>query len=410
MPEITAEVRQIIADMDQSVLDIGEARSLPSKIYTSQSFYEFELEALFYREWLGLGHQSQIPNPGDYFTITVADEPLIVVRQKDQSIKVLSSICRHRGHPVLPGDAHDPKNRQAFTCPYHHWTYGIDGQLRGAPEMNRTYDIKKHCAETRLPELKVEIFHGLIFANFDPDASALTPTLGKLDEELNNRHLGDMVAMPTDIEADLSWNWKIMHENGLEPYHTTYVHAGYHDMAPARLATFIDWDPEDGQIMHPTGFTEIDCGFNPRHKAPFPVIPTLTEEQRKYCVFGSVPPTVFFCLLPDQAFTFIILPRGVDKMDLLLTFYYPPETMKMEHFAWAYEGQRAATGAFGVQDEYTNRMLQQGLRSKFAPRGRLGHQEGTLPQLNRWLLRRYTSYLDEIDAASAPSPRGLRSA
>ena len=251
MQEIAAEVRQIIADMDQSVLDIGEARSLPPKIYTSPGFYEFEKEAIFYREWLGVGHQSQIPNPRDYFTVTVVDEPLIVVRQEDGSIKVLSAICRHRGHPVIPGEDHNPKNCRAFTCPYHHWTYGIDGQLRGALEMNRTVDIRKHCAETRLPELKVEIFHGLI---------------------------------------------------------------------------------------------------------------------------------------------------------------YPPETKKMKHFDWAYEGQRAATGAFGVQDERTNRLYQHGLRSKFAPRGRLCHLEGTLLELNRWLLRRYTKYLDEVDALDVAPPRDIRSA
>ena len=133
------DIAQLLRQMEVSVQDIGGARSLPSGVYTSERFFEFEKNAIFFKEWLALGHQNQIPNPGDYFTVQILDEPLIVVRQQGGSIKVLSATCQHRGHPVI-FDCHKEQkgNAPGFVCPYHAWTYQIDGQLRGAPEMSRT--------------------------------------------------------------------------------------------------------------------------------------------------------------------------------------------------------------------------------------------------------------------------------
>ena len=392
MTLVTGEVQATIDAMEISVLEVEEARSMPAAAYTSEAFYEFEKEAVFYRTWVWLGHQNQIPDPGDYFAITIADEPLLVVRQADGEILVMSAVCRHRGHPIAHGEGEREGNCSRFRCPYHSWTYGLDGRLMAAPSMDRTVDSAALRAETRLPRLRVELFHGLIFANFDADAAPLAPTLGKLDRELTTFGLADMVVMPQILETDLAWNWKIMHENGIEPYHTDFVHKGYHDMAPSRNSIFFDWDDGDGQIMHPTYFTKKDGGFNPRHTAPFPPIPTLTDDQRERVIFGSVPPTLFYCLMPDQIFTFLILPQATNRMALGLNFYYPRSTRQMATFDWAYQGQAAATDIFGVQDERTNAALQRGLGSRFAPRGRYCYLEATLPQFNRWLLARYRGY------------------
>ena len=399
MPTVDPEVAKILADMEASTLDIAEARSMPPAAYTSPAFYTFEKEALFGRTWLCVGHQNQIANNGDYFGITVADEPLLIVRRANGEIGAMSAICRHRGHPICQFDDDRQGNTRTFQCPYHSWTYDLEGQLIGAPDMERTVDPDVLAAETHLPTLAVELFHGFIFVNFDLEAAPLSSTLGKLDAELSNYDIADMVVMPTQTDADLPWNWKIMHENGLEPYHTSYVHAGYHDMAPAHLSTFIEWNAGDGQVMHPTGFVHKDGGFNPRKTAPFPIIPTLSEEQRQRTIFGSVPPTLFFCLMPDQVFTFLILPQGPETMTLLLNFYYPQSTVDGEHFAWAYQGQHSITNIFGQQDERTNAMLQKGMRSRFAPRGRYSHLEGTLPQFNRWLMERFNEHTGESGKA-----------
>src|SRR5690606_38307067 len=98
--------------------------------------------------------------------------------------------------------------------------------------------------------------------------------------------------------------------------HTSYVHKGYHDMAPASNARFCEWDDEDGQVMHPTYFRHLDGGFNPTWKAMFPVIEGLSEEQRSRVMFASVLPTAFFALMPDQVFLFMILPQSAGRITL----------------------------------------------------------------------------------------------
>jgi phenylpropionate dioxygenase-like ring-hydroxylating dioxygenase large terminal subunit len=395
----TAEpgISDLLRQMETSVRDISGARSLPSSLYTSERFFAFEKNAIFFKEWLALGHQNQIRNPGDYFTVQILDEPLIVARQQDGSIKVLSAICQHRGHPLIfDCQKEQTGNAPGFVCPYHAWTYQLDGQLRGAPEMSQTVPLAQQRRDTHLPELKVEIFHGFIFANFDLDAAPLRPTLDKADAELGNYDFADMEVMPTLLH-NYPWNWKISLENGLEPYHTSYVHKGYHEVAPAQNAAFTDWDDwKEGEnyLTHITWFDgkRKDSAFNPTGKAQFPIIGKLTEEERSRTVFSAVPPTLFICLLPDQAFTFRIFPRTVNSIDLLLNFYYPKATTELPNFDWMRKIQVSATSMFGDQDEVTNATMQQAFKSRFAPRGRYSHLESILPQFNRWLLEKYRGY------------------
>jgi len=390
-------VRDLVAQAAESTRPLAEARALPPACYTSEEFFAFEKEAIFAHTWLCLGHQNQIPNPGDYFAITLIDEPLLVVRDQEAQIRVLSAVCQHRGHPIATGQG----NCKQFRCPYHWWSYALSGELLAAPEMDKTVPIADLRREIRLPALKVELWQGFIFANFDPDATPLAPSLVKLGGEMANYEIERMVVMPETDIPDLPWNWKITHENALEPYHTQFVHKGYHEMAPASTATFIDWDPDDGQIMHPTYFREIDGGLNPTGKAMFPIIRGLTEEQRRRTVFASVPPTMFLSLKPDQVFTFLVLPQSVGKLTLRINFYFPEETVKQRSFQWTYQSQLACTKIFGEQDGATNANLQRGLRSRFAPRGRYCHQEATLPQFSRWLVKRYRQYLGLEPAVTA---------
>ena len=405
MITVSQTVRELVAQAAESTRPLPEARALPPACYTSDEFFAFEKEAIFGRTWLCLGHQNQVPNAGDYFAITLLDEPLLVVRDQTGQIHVLSAVCQHRGHPVATGQG----NCKQFRCPYHWWSYALSGELIAAPEMDKTVAIADLRREVRLPALKVELWHGLVFANFDPDAAPLAPTLVKLGHEMANYDLARMAVMPSTDIPDLPWNWKIMHENALEPYHTQFVHRGYHEMAPASMAKFVDWDPDDGQVMHPTYFREIDGGLNPSGKAMFPIIKGLTDEQRTRTVFASIPPTMFLSLKPDQVFTFLVLPQSTDKLTLRINFYFPEETVKQRNFNWTYQNQLACTKTFGEQDGATNANLQRGLRSRFAPRGRYCHQEATLPQFSRWLMKRYRDYLGlEPLAVGVGTPAGSR--
>jgi phenylpropionate dioxygenase-like ring-hydroxylating dioxygenase large terminal subunit len=132
---------------------IERAKTLPPRVYTDPAVYGQESERLFRGGWLCAGRIDQIPNPGDYVTLDLLDEPLMVVRDKDDSVRVLSRVCRHRSSDLLPSsEPVERGNTTTFKCPYHAWTYGLDGRLMGAPMMQRSEVLdKENC---RLSEIR----------------------------------------------------------------------------------------------------------------------------------------------------------------------------------------------------------------------------------------------------------------
>ena len=112
---------ELLMDLEGSVADVSKAETLPPVLYTSEEVLAFEKEALFSREWLCVGRGEQIPEAGDWFTVNIAGEPLIVARDKDGQVNCVSAVCQHRAMQVCEGQGNDT----TFKCPYHHWIYGL---------------------------------------------------------------------------------------------------------------------------------------------------------------------------------------------------------------------------------------------------------------------------------------------
>jgi len=204
---------------------LEEARALPAGCYEDADFHALERAAIFEREWLPLAHVSQIPRAGDYLALDVLDEPLLVVRGKDERIRVLSRVCQHRGMDMMPpghADASGSGNLPALRCPYHLWTYDLGGQLLAAPEMQGS-----HCharGRVGLREFRSEVFEGFVFMNFDAAAAPV----GERYAGLAAGHLGKCglgeATLVWQREWDCAFNWKVLVENFMEPYH----HMGAH--------------------------------------------------------------------------------------------------------------------------------------------------------------------------------------
>ena len=151
-------------------------------------------------------------------------------------------------------------NTRAFTCPYHRWTYGLDGSSLARPTWARHVDPRR--AETRgsLPQLKVELWYGFIFVNFDPAARPLAPTMAKLEPYMAGYDLDNMVTVAPEVTTEpFPWNWKMLLENYIEPYHTQFVHPIIHDFAPSTGVEFDPWrGPDDNVIVRYVPFLERD--------------------------------------------------------------------------------------------------------------------------------------------------------
>jgi len=374
----------LLADFDRSIEDVSKAATLPPEIYTSAEFLDFEAEALFMKEWLCVGRAERIPEVGDWFTVTLVDEPIIVTRDKQGDVRAMSAVCQHRSMQVCEGEGNDT----TFKCPYHHWNYALDGRLLGAPAMERTEGFDK--AEFGLPSLQVEEWLGFIFVNFDSDAKPLAPTLERYTPFLDNYDLANAVCPGTFTLENLPWNWKVMFENFNDGYHANRLHQFVQDFCPSSMSAFpVPWSDDSNVIFRTAGYTHIDGGFNATHRVIMDVFPNLTDEERTRSTFALMPPTLCFGTAPDQCFFFLIRPTGPETIDVEIGYIFHPSTLEDPLFEEKVALSDAGVQVFVKQDQDATMKVQQGLRSRFAPRGRYSWQEESHIQFNRWLVQRY---------------------
>lgn len=374
----------LLAGFEASVNDVARATALPPEIYTSEEFLAFEKEAVFSREWLCVGRAERIPDPGDWFTVTLVDEPLIVTRDKDGQVRCLSAVCQHRAMQVCDGEG----NCTTFKCPYHHWTYGLDGRLLGAPAMERTEGFEKK--EWALPQLRVEEWMGFVFVNFDENAAPLTPTLSRYEPYLDHYHLEEAVCPGTFTLEGMAWNWKVMFENFNDGYHANRLHQYVQDFCPSSMSEFpVPWTDDSNVVFRVAGYTHIDGGFNATHRVIMPVFPDLTEEERTRSTFSLIPPTLCFGTAADQCFFFLVRPTGAETIDVEIGYIFHPSALEDPLFDRKLALSDAGVQVFVEQDQDATTKVQRGLRSRFAPRGRYSWQEESHIQFNRWLVRRY---------------------
>lgn len=171
--DIPAILSTILNKLPELAGNESTAPMLPRECYTSAEFFEFEQKLVFARSWMCVGREEQITRPGDYLTWS-RGEPLLVVRAEDRMLRAMSAVCQHRGQ-ILATEAGSTGHNRAFICPLHQWTYGLNGQLLGAPHVPREQFI---CLRetVRLPQLRVELWHGFIFVNLDVGAPPLAPS------------------------------------------------------------------------------------------------------------------------------------------------------------------------------------------------------------------------------------------
>ena len=380
-----AFIRDVVGRASVAVGPVESAGILPPDAYTSEEFWAFEKQAIFLHEWLCVGHVNEVPNPGDHLPLQVLDEPVVLVHDLGGVIRVLSAICQHRGHPLFAGLAERPAdkpclNGNALICPYHNWTYFLDGRLAGAPSMRETTPVSELRRHIRLPEFRTEIFHGLVFVTFDADAPALAPRLAKLDREFATYPLENLV--PTSVLAlfDLKWNWKLHHENAIEPYHTDYVHKGYHNAVPSELTRFRSYEPGDGQIMRTTGFEKSSADlFEEKGNQRLPGIEGLTEEQRSHVLFVSLMPNVFAVIQPTSVTMTIVNPLGAGAINSRRINLFPQKAVDHPEFERISTEQFERNKILIGQDQTTLLALQKAYRSRFAPRGTLSRLESAIP-------------------------------
>lgn len=206
--------------------DLVQADRVHGSLYTSDAVYREELEQIFYKGWVYVGHESEIPKPGDFVRRNIGEEPVVLLRDRKGALQVVKNRCAHRGNLIVTKERGNAKN---FACTYHGWVFNLNGQLLDVPYPNGfTRDRKDHGLQV-LP--LVESYRGFVFASFNADAGTLDAHLGNgkkvLDRAVEMSPVGEIKLNAGWVKHKFYANWKMLPENDTDGYHVNFVHASF---------------------------------------------------------------------------------------------------------------------------------------------------------------------------------------
>jgi len=336
-------------------------RSMPPNFYTHQAIFDEEVEKLFISGWVCVGRADEVAKVGDYYTLNILNEPLIVAREDEEHVVVMSNVCRHRGSIIAEGSG----NSKRFICPYHRWSYGLDGSLIAAPIVDKTPGFEsKKC---KLPIFRSETWMGWIFVNLDGKAPEFLSELKGLDAYVENYHPEEMRHIkPTTELWDL--NWKCLAENFLEGYHLTPVHRDtLHPMTPTKLCEKVPGGP---------GYTGYKAHYNPAYEGRTEVHPDMTEEEKALSMLIWIYPSFVAAVSPNSTVYMSITPTGPSQLQTRWDVIARNEAFETSEANDRYE----FANSFNEEDKERLLDVQKGLSSRFATRGYLApvDLEGTV--------------------------------
>jgi choline monooxygenase len=317
--------------------DLARAWTIPARWYTDPAFVELECRRIFARTWQAAGQASWVARPGDYFACEIAGEPVLVARDEEGELRAFSNVCRHRGATLVEGTAHN----RVIRCPYHGWTYSLDGRLFSQPEFEGVEDW--NLTEVCLPRFRAETWGPFVFVNLDGQAPPLPEVLGRIPEEA--AALGcpiDSLRYCCRRDYVIACNWKVYVDNYLEGYHLPAAHPGLFrtlDYANYQVETYRYYSSQIAPLRaHP--------GQNALY----------------YWIF----PNFMLNIYPDNLSSNVIVPLGPDKT---LTIF--------EWFAFSKEGEpQVSQGTIDFSDEIQQEdiriceSVQRGLQSRHYTQGR----------------------------------------
>ena len=315
-------------------------KSLPSSYYLSEEIFAREKEAIFCHEWFCAGREEQLPNAGDYRVLEVAGESILVVRTKEGELKAHYNVCRHRGARLcqMPGSRNSDEIKlsggvlgpNGIRCPYHQWTYSLDGHLLKAPHLREGEDFCKN--DFSLYPVGLQMWGGFFFLNLSPDAAAkqsrsLADQVGEAAERVKRYPLRDL-RVAHRIEYEVAANWKVIVENYNECYHCGGIHPELCDVVPAfrqQGGSNLDW--ERG-IPHRQGANTFTFSGT-TNRAPFP---GLNEDERVRHKGELIYPNFMLSLAADHATAFYLWPLSPQKTAISCEFLFHPDEMAKAHF------------------------------------------------------------------------------
>jgi Rieske 2Fe-2S family protein len=298
-------------------------KTLPQRYFISPEIFAKEQEKVFSSQWVLVGHQSQIAKAGDYFVQEVAGESLIIVRNQTAQVRGFYNVCRHRGTRLC-----EEKNghSSAIQCPYHAWTYGLDGRLIGAPHMDKVQGFDK--ADHSLHAIELALWEGFIFVSLADEPIPLEEVFAPLAGKLTHWNLPKLRSAKR-IEYDVRANWKLIFENYSECYHCPGVHPALQKLTPYDLA---ENDLCEGPFLG--GFMPITKGHSLTMTGNVCALPVgdIKPEEHDRVFYYSIFPNMLLSMHPDYVMVHQLWPQAPERTLILCDWFFNPEAFDRSDF------------------------------------------------------------------------------
>jgi Rieske 2Fe-2S family protein len=296
--------------------------TLPGRYFHDPDIFAREQERIFGDLWVCVGRADALPNPGDFTTVELSRESIIVVRGRDGSLRAFLNVCRHRGARLCL--EHTGNTGPALQCPYHAWSYSLDGRLVGAPNIARDESLERE--KLGLVPVALEVWEGLIWLSLAKDPGTVRDQL----EPALRARFGDLekferygianLAVGTSISYDIAANWKLVVENFMECYHCAPVHPELTRLLPE----FRNGTSYQGIVGQGTDFADDIEGFTLTGNGKRDMLPgLLPSDDRLY--YGFVLwPNLFVNLLPDHVILHTLIPTGPETSRVVCDWLFDP--------------------------------------------------------------------------------------
>ncbi|MDQ2865218.1 MAG: aromatic ring-hydroxylating dioxygenase subunit alpha [Candidatus Eremiobacteraeota bacterium] len=353
------------------------ARTLESRWYVSPELFALERERIFSRQWICVGRLESIENPGDYFVANVGDESLIVTRDRDRRPRAYYNVCRHRGTRICESTAGHFSG--SIQCPYHAWTYGLDGTLKTARNMAGVPGFAS--SDFPLHEASLATWEGFVFATIADEPVAFERAFEAVQTRFSRWNISELRTAKT-IRYDLPVNWKLIFQNYSECYHCPLVHPQLDKLSPsdsgrndllegAFLGGFSELRHERGSLTTTGSTTREPVGH-------------VSGDDLSRIYYYTLFPSMLLSLHPDYVMVHYVRALAIDRTEVVCAWLFDAKAMARPDFDAA-----DAVDFWDLtnrQDWRVSELTQAGVRSKAYVPGPYANAEGLLAAFDRHYL------------------------
>ncbi len=367
--------------------NLGEVASgltaLPAAAYTNAQYHEFELTQLYKNSWMAIGFASEFADKEQASPIDILGQSLLVTRDKDDQLHVFANVCRHRGHLLLNKPC---IKKKLLTCPYHSWSYALDGQFVKAPFWDGTKNSKPNAeqkANMGLISIRFSVWYDIIFINLSGIAQPFEQFISGIQGRWGDQRPATLLRRFSEREYSVQGNWKLAAENFLDNYHLPWIHPEIGSSMEASLGLEVENIQLSPDIM---GFTHPTAGSDKsKSEMPLPGWPGMDNANQMRQDLLFIFPNTCLVMEGNYLWSMLLFPRGVGGVEEKLALYVVDDGAMTGQYKLSRQQLANVIYRINDQDSEVIKNLQAGRQGDAASKGIFNDRHD---QLAKWFHQR----------------------